>query len=236
MKVELIGTGAIYTKYNSASTLINEELLIDIPNGCHKQLLKMEHEIEKIKTLAITHFHGDHFADLLFLIRHRYALKLSEPLVVIAPKGAEELIKLLFDLYNSNDFDWKSTIKIIEIENSEQEIKTTDGYTIKAIEVKHGDLKSAYGYIINDTLGLTGDSGICEGVRKIWTNSKIMIADTSFRIGEDSHMGIDNIKELLENCNKKIIATHLRDVTRETLKNEKISNLIIPEDGYSFEI
>lgn len=236
MKVDLIGTGSIYTRYNSASTLINNELLIDIPNGCHKQLLKMGYEIEKIKAVVITHFHGDHFADLPFLVRHRYALKMSEQLIIIAPKGAPKQIKRLFDVYNSNDFDWKQTINIIEIENYKNEMDILDKYHITPIEVEHGDFKPAYGYIINNILGLTGDTGICEGVRKIWNNSKIMIADTSFKIGEDSHMGIDDIKELLANCNKKIIATHLRDATREALKNEKISNLIIPEDGYSFEI
>lgn len=236
MKIDLIGTGSIYTKYNSASTLVNEELLIDIPNGCHKQLLKMGYEIEKIKVVAITHFHGDHFADLPFLVRHRYALKLSEQLIIIAPKGAPEQIKRLFDVYNSNDFDWKSTINIIEIENSKNEIDILDKYHIIPIEVEHGDFKPAYGYIVNNVLGITGDTCICKGVKEILNNSKIMIADTSFRTGKDSHMGIDDIKELLANCNKKIIATHLRDTTREALKNEKISNLIIPEDGYSFEI
>lgn len=236
MRVDLIGTGSIYTKYNSASTLINEELLIDIPNGCHKQLLKMGYEIEKIKAVAITHFHGDHFADLPFLVRHRFTLKLLEPLIIIAPNGASERIKTLFDVYNSNDFDWKSTINIIEIENSGREIEILDKYYIKPIEVAHGDLKPAYGYIINNTLGLTGDSGICDAIREIRGNSQIIIADTSFREGKDSHMGINDIKELLSNSNKKIIATHLRDATREALKNEKITNLIVPEDGYHFEI
>ena len=31
MKVQLVGTGAIYTKYNSACTLINQELIVDMP-------------------------------------------------------------------------------------------------------------------------------------------------------------------------------------------------------------
>ena len=236
MKVDLIGTGSIYTKYNSASTLVEDKLLIDIPNGCHKQLLKMGYDIEKIKAVAITHFHGDHFADLPFLVRHRYALKLSEKLIIIAPKGAKEQIERLFYVYNSNDFEWKLTVDIIEIEHSNQEIDLLNQYHIKAVEVAHGELKPAYGYIINNKLGLTGDSGICDGVRQIWKNSEIMIADVSFRNGKEMHMGIDDMEQLLENSNKKIIATHLRDTTRETLKNEKISKLIVPEDGDCFEI
>ena len=33
MKIELVGTGAIYTKYNGACTLINEDTIVDMPNG-----------------------------------------------------------------------------------------------------------------------------------------------------------------------------------------------------------
>ena len=53
MKVTLIGTGAIYTKYNSASTLINNNLIIDMPNGTLKQLLKNNYEQTNIKIIYI---------------------------------------------------------------------------------------------------------------------------------------------------------------------------------------
>lgn len=68
MKITLIGTGSMYTKYNSASTLINDDLLVDLPNGTTKQLLKQGFDLTKIKTILITHFHGDHTADIPFFI------------------------------------------------------------------------------------------------------------------------------------------------------------------------
>ena len=49
-------------------------------------------------------------------------------------------------------------------------------------------------------------------------------------------MGIDNIKYLVEKYEKQIITTHLRDTTREKLKNDKINNVLVVEDGYTFEI
>lgn len=93
-----------------------------------------------------------------------------------------------------------------------------------------------YGYVVDDMIGLTGDSGICSGVEEIVKNSKITIADTSLFEGDSCHMGIDNIKWLVEKYKKQIIATHLRDTTREKLKNDKINNILVVEDGYVFEI
>ena len=68
MKVELVGTGAIYSKYNSACTLVNGEMLVDVPNGVLKQLINSHHYPEKIDKILITHMHGDHIADIPFLL------------------------------------------------------------------------------------------------------------------------------------------------------------------------
>ena len=55
MNIKLIGTGAIYTKYNSACTLINDDMLVDVPNGVLKQLLNSNNQPEKIEKILITH-------------------------------------------------------------------------------------------------------------------------------------------------------------------------------------
>lgn len=78
MKVTLIGTGAIYTKYNSASTLINNNLIIDMPNGTLKQLLKNNYEPTNIKIILITHLHGDHTADIPFFLKYLFRIKKKE--------------------------------------------------------------------------------------------------------------------------------------------------------------
>ena len=66
MNVKLVGTGAIYTKYNGACTLVDNKLIVDMPNGTLKQLLKKGIDCKNIKTILITHKHGDHTADVPF--------------------------------------------------------------------------------------------------------------------------------------------------------------------------
>ena len=210
MKIELVGTGAIYTKYNGACTLINEDTIVDMPNGTLKQLLKKNYTPEKIKTILI-----------------------------IGPKGIEDKIVQLFGAYNfenKKEIEQAMKIKYIELEQENTVIQNINGYKIQSILVSHGEERPAYGYVINDDIGLTGDSGICSGVEEIVRNSKITIADTSLFEGDSCHMGIDNIKYLVEKYEKQIITTHLRDTTREKLKNDKINNVLVVEDGYTFEI
>lgn len=240
MKIELIGTGAIYTKYNSACTLINEDMIVDMPNGTLKQLLKKNYSPEKIKIILITHMHGDHIADVPFFLKYVYNFrKINNEIVVIGPRGIENKIVQLFEAYNFDDrkeIEQAMKIKYIELEQESSIINNINDYKIQSILVSHGEEKPAYGYVVNDLVGLTGDSGICNGVEKIVKNSKVTIADTSLLEGNSSHMGIDNIKYLTEKYVKQIITTHLRDTTRERLKNDDINNILVVEDGYMFEI
>lgn len=239
MKVELVGTGAIYTKYNSACTLINEELIVDMPNGTLKQLLKNNHKPEKIKALLITHMHGDHISDIPFLLKHVYNyIKIDNEITIIGPKGIEDKVVELFATYRFEDREEIRefmNIEFIELNEEEKQIEV-ENYKVNAIQVSHGAEKPAYGYTINNTISCTGDSGICENIEKLIKNSKVTIADTSLREGDHCHMGIDNIKYLAEKYNKQIIATHLRDTTREELSKQEYKNILVVEDGYKFEI
>lgn len=239
MKVELVGTGAIYTKYNSACTLLNEELMVDMPNGTVKQLLKNGHKPEKIKTILVTHMHGDHTADIPFLFVYIYShIKIESKITIIGPKGIKNKIIELYEAYNFKNIDDIQKVidtNFIELNEEEVEIELEE-YKIKAIQVSHGEEKPAYGYNINNTLSCTGDSGICKGVEKLIESSKVTIADTSLIQGNCDHMGIDNIKYLVEKYNKQIIATHLRDTTREELNKQEHKNILVVEDGYQFEI
>lgn len=239
MKVELIGTGLIYSKSNSACTLINDEIIIDMPNGILKQLLKTEHKPENIKTILITHLHGDHTADLPFFYKYIYHREQSSGVVIIGPKGIKNKITQLFEAYNFEDkkiIEKKKNIKYIEMSDKNIILQDIEQYKIEAVQVKHGRETLAFGYIINDVLGITGDTAICEGVKKVIENSKITIADSTLTIGDSSHMGIDNIECLSKIYKKQIIPIHLLDATREELREKNIENVLLVEDGYKFEI
>ena len=63
------------------------------------------------------------------------------------------------------------------------------------------------------------------------------ILDASFvEKGKIAHMGLEDIKAILEKYNdKKIIPTHMHDDTIEEAKNISIENFILLKDGEEFE-
>ena len=71
MKLNIIGSGNIFSKYNSASYLIDNNILIDVPNGTCKTLKNAGTEPSKVSHILITHFHGDHFLDMPFILLNK---------------------------------------------------------------------------------------------------------------------------------------------------------------------
>lgn len=236
MKVKLLGTGSIYSKSNCSSLIINKNILVDIGPGSVKMLLKEDYNIEDIDTILITHLHADHFLDISILLPNIYVLNPNYKIKIYGPKGCRKhiinLIRLLYD-----DFYDECIHQYFDfIELSSGLVIQTNDYTIEAQEVTHSGI-DAYGFIINSKLGITGDSIFCDNIIDIYKNCDVVVADCSMVIGEQGHMGINDIEKLIKiDDSKKIIAVHHRESTKEILKQKALKNVIIGEDGYSFEI
>ena len=243
MKIELVGTGSIGAKQLSASTLINDEILIDVPNGIIKRLKQTGHDIKKIKVILITHLHGDHFLDIPFFMLEKYFYNAEDETKIYCPIGTKLRIKQLFDIAFSGDYEkvYKNTnVKFIEFEELKKENILSNIFVDSKL-VDHGDIKPAYGYVMHLTdkvLGFSGDSQLCNAIEEIVQESDIAILDTSCvdNINE-THMRLSEIEEFCRMYeNKIIIATHMHDYTREKAKCINLKNLIIPDDGQIIEI
>lgn len=241
MKVELIGTGSFTTKSNNACSLVNQKILVDIPNGTTKILEKMGKSIYLLQTVIITHFHGDHYFDLPFLLLEKSfePEKNIKPFYIIGPKGIEEkTIGLMKMAFPDSWEKVKEKLQVKFVEMNPKDIKYVEDLTIEAVEVDH-QFPNSQGYILtidNQKCAFTGDTSACEGVEYLLGRSKILVADCSWPEGIKTHMGIDNIKEYLEKYPSNIIiGTHMQDQTKEEAHKQEIENFIIPEDGYTLE-
>lgn len=241
MKVKVIGTGAITSKERNACTLIDEKILVDCGNGIVKTLMEQDVDILKIDTLLITHLHGDHFLDIPFLILYRRAFAPEKALNVYCPKGTTDIIGKLINLGFPDAPDWnndriKANVEFKEFDRLDN-IEVTPGYIVNSYNVEHSNMKSAYGYTIEaegKVVGLSGDSSYCKTIEEIVEISDVSVLDTSLETGNEKHMGINDIKVLLDKYGKTIISTHINTKTRQIANEYKIDNWIIPKDGEEF--
>ena len=104
MKVRLLGTGAIYSKYNCASELIDDKILVDVGNGVLKELRKIKYDLTKLEMIIITHLHADHYADLPALILNLGEEKNLKPIYIVGPKGLKENLTELCHIYYREKF------------------------------------------------------------------------------------------------------------------------------------
>lgn len=239
MKVVVIGSGNITGASNSASYLIDNHIMIDMPNGCCKAMKKLSYSETDIKYLLLTHFHGDHYFDIPFYLLGRvHSENVDKNIYFFTSKDGIRKIKKLTKLGFPNSLDkiYANTV-INYITNLRFSIEDIE---VEKVLVDHGELKPAYGYILTRNginVGFSGDTCLCENAEYLASKCLYLFTDCSKLIGNDKHMGIDNIEYLsdkYQNCT--FIVSHMDDEVREELHKKKLKNIIIPSDGDIIEI
>lgn len=242
MKVNIIGNGSIGAKYMSASTLLDNHILVDVPNGVTKHLKRLGYDVLNIDTILLTHLHGDHFFDIPFFLLNKLFEKSHAKITIVGPKGSREKIQQLVALGFPNT--WEKLKECYEIDIVEYDTNTTiqlPGIKIETKEVKHADFKPAFGYLVEiegKKIGFSGDSCYCDAIEDLVKESEVSVLDMSMKEnGNEAHMGYTEVQEICTRYpNKKIIATHMHEATIEKALANPISNLIIPEINWKLEL
>ena len=223
MKITILGTGCIWTKRACASYLIDDNILVDPGSGTLKQLLKssdslLHHEkIEKIKLILITHYHIDHYFDIVhFMWKLASEKNPNTSCTIICPPGGEERIKALCQLGMS--------VPAYEMLNFNKYIKFVDAskidkfffnnFEIKPLQMDHGPTLD-FGYIIKEkngkSVGFTGDTCYCKNLEYLINHTNIAFVDMAGTDISNKHFniidGIELMKKYKNKCN--IVPAHL---------------------------
>lgn len=233
MKIDVVGCMCTWTKKLSASYIINDEILFDAPQGSFKTLFE-DYDLLKTKYIIISHFHSDHFMDI-HLVLDYYSHHGKEKLTIIAPKGCKERLKTMFRLVEVSYLEeFLNDITFIECENNK--IVKVGPYKIKMFKMLHNYL-DAYGFTIEENgvkVGFSGDTAMCNNVRKILSKSKIAFVDTAQTKVTNKHLCVQEVKGLIDefpDC--KIYPTHMSIFSIEQLDQLGIP---YPKEGDIVEI
>lgn len=237
MKVKVIGSGSMWTKYNSACYLIDDNIMVDIPNGACKYLYRFNIEPSSIEHILITHFHGDHYFDMPFYLLNKSKSD-NKKVNVYCTKLGKRKINKIGELAFPQVFNLISKELTVEY-NFEGEF-SVEKYQVKKVLVDHGRIKPCFGYIIDDgsnKVGFTGDTTLCSTVEEMAKTCKYLFCDCMLINGTNKHQGINDIEYLANkypNCT--FVVSHLNDDTRKVLEEKNISNIIVPNDGLELKI
>jgi ribonuclease BN (tRNA processing enzyme) len=238
MQLQFIGTGSILTARMSASALVDNRVLIDTPNGSMKAMRQAGIDPLVVDICLITHFHADHFFDIIFLLleqglRH----KREHDLVLIGLTGFAERVEHLFELsYPGVWEDIKGNVspRFVELDQEGGDW-SGDGYRIDALPMEHA--VPTLGYSIVDKsgarLGYTGDTVRCPSVDKLAADSPVLVLDASFPKGRVGHMGLDDVEAVAARWpDNHFFATH----TGDDVTHSERPNIVFPADRQKFEI
>lgn len=237
MKVVLIGTGSMHNEYNSASFLIDDDIVIDMPNGMCKSLFRVGIDPSTINYVLLTHFHGDHYFDVPFYLLRKSKDSNKKCKIYLSKDGIKKCKKLLVYAFKNPAKDILKTVKPSFIIDDKFKVNS---YKVEKVLVDHGRQKPCYGYIFDSgkfKVGFSGDTTLCDNLKYMCEVCSCVFLDCMFIRGTNKHMGIDFLEELINKYPKvKFYPVHMENDTRVKLKELNLKNVFVCDDYTKIEI
>jgi ribonuclease BN (tRNA processing enzyme) len=205
MRLTVLGSGSAFSGcgHNSAYC-VDGRILVDCGCAVQVQMPRAGLDLAEVSTVLLTHFHADHTYMLPVFLGAR-ALHLADPapLRLGGPPGTEEYVRRLLrtgygaTLYATIRDRLRPSTLVLQ-DGSDIAV---DGYRIRAHAVVHSTGPSlAYAITGPDgaTVGFSGDSEMCAGLRRCAASADLMVCEcTSFEGPLASHVWAGEVSELI---------------------------------------
>ena len=222
MQVQFVGCGDALGsggRFNTCFHVTGETANFLIDCGASSLVALKHYGIarEAIDVILITHFHGDHFAGLPFLLLDAQFTRRSRPLIIAGPEGIEtrlaQAMEALFE--NSSKTKQKFDLSIVTLKGEE----TKDVGTLKVtpFPVVHGESGGPFLAYRIETEGRT----ITYSADTEWTEMLVPAArDADLFICEayyydrivKNHLSLKTLEEHLPRiAPKQLVLTHMSD-------------------------
>lgn len=184
-EIMMLGTGNAFLPNgrHHSFAIIDGQHIIDAPPTALKSMRENNINISDIKTIFITHLHGDHIFGIPFLLLERTYISdrnFEHPLTIVAAPGARARIEQVCEIAYPGSLD-KILAEINWIEDTDG--ITTDGWSWNRFEVNHNAAVDPFGYTFTSRNGAkfvhSGDSGPCEPLYSAIKDTDMVIIEMS---------------------------------------------------------
>jgi ribonuclease Z len=138
MRFAFLGTGGSYPSRERMTQAFavrrgSDIVLFDCGEGTQRQMMLSSFSFMQVKTICITHFHGDHVLGLPGLIQTMQLNDRKEPLDILIPKGTADHARacIEFGPFKLKKFE----ARVHEL--ADGETRPFPGYTITAAQLNH---------------------------------------------------------------------------------------------------
>ncbi|MCL5407412.1 MAG: ribonuclease Z [Patescibacteria group bacterium] len=257
MKLTILGSGTYQPelKRHSSAYLLEvgkEKICFDFGRGATDQLLKLDIRITEIDALFISHWHGDHVADLIALLHYTTAPLSNDvsllrpirtkPLKIYGPKGTVENIRAFLNIIRYG----KNELANLEVEELSEDEIGSNHWTVHSYLTDHKPNALCFRLEAeNKIFAYSGDTLESEGLKKAIKNANLAIIEAGWpeEINPKTHMTGQKAGRIAQEQNvEKLILTHMSplylknfDPAQDAQKHFR-GEIILAKDLMKFEI
>jgi ribonuclease BN (tRNA processing enzyme) len=220
MRLTVLGSGSAFSGAgHNACYCLDGRMLVDCGSPAQLLLPQSGTRLEDVDALLLTHFHADHTAMLAVVLGARALTADSpRPMRLAGPLGTREYVSRVIHtgygghlhklIYDRLGLDFTPLQ-----DGSDQEFC---GYRIRAHAVVHSTGPSL-AYAISDqsgaTVGFSGDSTMCAGLRRAIAQSQLMVVEcTGWDRPVPSHLWFGEVSELIDaHPQTRFLLSHLSE-------------------------
>jgi ribonuclease BN (tRNA processing enzyme) len=222
MQLRFIGCGDAFGsggRQNTCFHVTGESVnfLIDCGASSLPALKRLGIVRDAIDLVLITHFHGDHFAGLPFLLLDAQFARRTRPLVIAGPQGIETRLTQVMEALFENSSKTKQRFDLSVVALAPEEPRTFGAVTVTPYPVVHGESGGPFlAYRIEAEGRVIAYSADTE-----WTPTLIPLArDADLFIAEaytydkvvKNHLSLKTLEaHLAEIRPKRLVLTHMSD-------------------------
>lgn len=220
MNLTVVGCGDAFGsggRYNTCFLICegDKKILVDCGASTLLRLKQLNVSPVDIDAIIITHFHGDHYGGIPFLmISNKFEYNRSKPLVIYGPSGISEKLTLLQDaLYPGTSHLFQDLD--IRIEEYSQEFKPLlDEIEMRGIPVTHAEPSNPHGIQIrtkDKLFGFSGDTEWDDSLVELASETDLFICECNNLKGDSpGHLGYETILDKMDLLKtKRLLLTHM---------------------------
>jgi ribonuclease BN (tRNA processing enzyme) len=219
LRLQFVGTGDAFGSGGRFNTCFRVErtggdFLIDCGASSLVALRKLRVEPNTIRTIFITHLHGDHFGGLpFFLLDAQFYSRRQSPLTLVGPVGFKDRLASAMEVFFPGSASVKRKFETIVHEVAPGSISQIDGIATNAVEMRHACGAPALGLrfqVDGKTIAYSGDGEWSDALIELGHGADLFIVEAlSFDKKISQHLDYASVRENAARIGaKRIMITH----------------------------